>query len=493
MRSDASPVDFLCSGLRSDNGQPASGSTAGNVERSSTSPPTRRTLVDRRERIATTRARAQSPVAALRTIGSSTPGKFFLIALALTIGCLATGWYASVTLSDRTHSLQKLISRAEPIAESSQVLFSSLSIADASANSAFISGGLEPVALRQRYSNAIASAAASLITAANSPDEDGGALSTADDPVHADLVKLTVNLPVYTGLVETARANNRLGNPVGSAYLNEASGLMQETLLPAAQRIYEQRTAAIAQPQLTLTRPPYLVYATLFALIAGLIAASRFLERRTRRRLNAGLLVSLIAMSAGTLWLLVAGLTSVVATTTARVDGADPLHALTSARISLQQARSAQTLSLVRRDQTALNDDFTTATRGVAEVLNKLADDYHSGRKKSLPIADIDAARTALVEWQTTDREIGKRLAVGDYLGARDLTVGPGKSSAATYYAEVDNAIVAAITEARSSFRNSIYTAGQFLAFSSTGILLLSLVATLAVPIGFYDRIREYR
>lgn len=177
-------------------------------------------------------------------------------------------------------------------------------------------------------------------------------------------MKLTVNLPVYTGLVETARANNRLGNPVGSAYLNEASGLMQETLLPAAQRIYEQRTAAIAQPQLTLTRPPYLVYATLFALIAGLIAASRFLERRTRRRLNAGLLVSLIAMSAGTLWLLVAGLTSVVATTTARVDGADPLHALTSARISLQQARSAQTLSLVRRDQTALNDDFTTATRG---------------------------------------------------------------------------------------------------------------------------------
>ena len=176
--------------------------------------------------------------------------------------------------------------------------------------------------------------------------------SADDDPVHADLVSLTVNLPVYTGLVETARANNRLGNPVGSAYLNEANGLMQETLLPAAQRIYEQRASTIAQPQRVLTRPPYLVYVLLFAVIAALIAASRYLDRRTRRRLNVGVVISLIAMSAGTLWLLVVGLTSVAATTT-RVDGADPLHSLTSARISLQQARSAQTLSLVRRDQTA--------------------------------------------------------------------------------------------------------------------------------------------
>ena len=87
-------------------------------------------------------------------------GKVFLIVAALTIGCLATGLYASTTLNGRTHTLQQLISRAEPIAESSQVLFSSLSIADASANSAFISGGLEPASLRQRYLNAIASASA---------------------------------------------------------------------------------------------------------------------------------------------------------------------------------------------------------------------------------------------------------------------------------------------------------------------------------------------
>nr|WP_249361937.1 hypothetical protein [Gordonia araii] len=459
----------------------------------STSPQLRRALTDRRELVAAARARAQSPVAALRVFASSTPGKLIIITIALTIGCMTTGWYASVTLNNRILALQQLISRAEPIAESSQVLFSSLSIADASANSAFISGGLEPVELRKRYSNAIASASAALVTAANSPDEDGGALRTEDDPVHADLVALTINLPVYTGLVETARANNRLGNPVGSAYLNEASGLMQETLLPAAQRIYEQRTSAIAQPQQVLTRPPYLVYATLFLLIGALLAASRFLDRRTRRRLNMGILVSLVAVTAGTLWLLIAGLTSAAATNTAREDGADPLHALTSARISLQQARSAQTLSLVRRDQTALNDNFTDATRGVAEVLNQLSADYESGKSKALPIDDINAARVALVDWQTTDREIGKRLASGDYLGARNLTVGTGAASAATYYAKVDDAIVRSITKARSTFRDNIYTAGRFLAFSSSGIAALSLIAAVAIPLGLYDRVREYR
>ncbi|MFT4201433.1 hypothetical protein [Gordonia sp. (in: high G+C Gram-positive bacteria)] len=493
MKSDASPVRPRFVGLGGRPGRSTPDAIAESAGRLSTSPQLRRALADRRELLAAARGRAQSPVAALRTFGASTPGKLILIAIALTLGCLVTGWYASVNLNGRTHTLQQLISRAEPIAESSQVLFSSLSIADASANSAFISGGLEPVELRQRYSDAIASASAALITAANSPDETGGALSPDADPVQPDLVSLTVNLPVYTGLVETARANNRLGNPVGSAYLNEASGLMQETLLPAAQRIYEQRTAAIAQPQQALTRPPYLVYILLFTLIGALIVTSRFLERRTHRRLNMGVLVSLVAMTTGTVWLLVAGLTSVASTNTARIDGSDPLHALTAARISLQQARSAQTLSLVRRDQTALNDNFTDATRGVAEVLNKLVDESKSGDIRSIPVSDLKTAQTSLVDWQSTDREIGKRLAAGDYVGARDLTVGTGKTSAATYYARVDDAIVRSITAARSAFRDNIYTAGRFLAFSSSGIAVLALIAAVAVPVGLANRVREYR
>ena len=33
---------------------------------------------------------------------------------------------------------------------------------------------------------------------------------------------LTTQIPIYSGLIETARTNDRLGNPVGTAYLGEA-------------------------------------------------------------------------------------------------------------------------------------------------------------------------------------------------------------------------------------------------------------------------------
>ena len=72
-------------------------------------------------------------------------------------------------------------------------------------------------------------------------------------------MSLTVNLPVYTGLVETARANNRLGNRrIGIP--QRGKRIDAETLLPAAQRIYETtridyraaatRTDASALPRL---------------------------------------------------------------------------------------------------------------------------------------------------------------------------------------------------------------------------------------------------
>src|SRR5260370_34882474 len=54
------------------------------------------------------------------------------------------------------------------------------------------------------------------------------------------LGRVNAQLSVYTGLVETARTNNRAGNPVGSSYLSEASALMQTQSLPDAQRLYEE-------------------------------------------------------------------------------------------------------------------------------------------------------------------------------------------------------------------------------------------------------------
>jgi len=57
-----------------------------------------------------------------------------------------------------------------------------------------------------------------------------------------DLATLSAELPVYTDEAATARADNRLGLPLGAAYLREASALMRGTLLPAASDIYTRES-----------------------------------------------------------------------------------------------------------------------------------------------------------------------------------------------------------------------------------------------------------
>ena len=56
-------------------------------------------------------------------------------------------------------------------------------------------------------------------------------------------------------LIEIARTNNREGNPVGSSYLSEASGLMQSTILPDAAQLYQ---VIVSQPSASFTRRVFL-------------------------------------------------------------------------------------------------------------------------------------------------------------------------------------------------------------------------------------------
>lgn len=459
------------------------------------SPPLRQVLLDHREIAAATAPRSQSTLTSLRMYAVTTPGKFVILLIVLALACLGAGWYSSTVLDQRTQTLQLMIDRTEPLSEAAQVLYSSLSIADASANAAFISGGLESPELRTRYSDAIATASTSLITASGSlMDTTDPVPSTPqeEDPARADIETLATAIPVYSGLVETARTNNRLGNPVGSAYLGQASALMQDQILPAAQRLYERRSSAIAHPQRALTVPPWGVYVVLLALIAVLLATSRYLTRRTRRRFNIGVVAALIAIVGGTIWLLVSGLMSVAATDNAKTEGADPLRELTSARILTQQARSAETLSLVRRgDQNALEQSFSDSTTRIATTLTRLTDT----RDENAPLSadQLGAALSSLRQWQHANNVVSEEIRTGDFQTARALTVDDGPVSSARSYREVDSALVEAITTTRTAFRDDINTAQRVIGFTGTGIALLTAFAALAIALGLIPRIREYR
>jgi len=60
--------------------------------------------------------------------------------------------------------------------------------------------------------------------------------------------------PIYAGEIETARADNRQGFPLGAAYLREASGLMRSTGTEV--RVGRRSVSRGIDPEIDLTGPP---------------------------------------------------------------------------------------------------------------------------------------------------------------------------------------------------------------------------------------------
>ena len=154
---------------------------------------------------------------------------------------------------------------------------------------------------------------------------------------------------MYTGEVQTARADNRLGLPLGAAYLREASRLMRGTLLPAAHSVSAQADARLAAASGQATGLPLALVLLVAAVIAGyvLYRAQRWLLRRTHRRLNPGLVVASVAGVISVLWLAIALTVARADLLQARDHGSTPVAALARADIAALQARADESLTLI--------------------------------------------------------------------------------------------------------------------------------------------------
>ncbi len=91
-----------------------------------------------------------------------TPGRLTAtLAVLVTLGLVA-GMVAMVGVRQRTGLIDGVTAHSGQLSVAAQKLYRSLSDADATAASAFLSNGLEPAALRQRYQGDIADATAAL-------------------------------------------------------------------------------------------------------------------------------------------------------------------------------------------------------------------------------------------------------------------------------------------------------------------------------------------
>jgi hypothetical protein len=393
-----------------------------------------------------------------------------LVAVVLIAALLAVGATASKTVFDRQGQLETLRSHTEPLADAAQRIYGALSFANTTAATAFLSGGVEPRDVRDRYEAAIGQASAGLVTASNG-------VSPNDINSLKLLTDISNQLAVYTGIVAAAQTNNRAGSPIGVAYLNESSALMQQGILPAAERLYASQSSAV-----TTSGHPVGVSRAVIAMavlvLVLLVLSQVMLARHSHRRFNSGLVLASILMAVLVVWLTVAGLVSTHAVTTARTHGGEPMNTAVHARILAQQARAEEILGLLKRGSDSMSDmRFDERTAQIGWLL-----DEHR----------VDGAADALHGWMQSHEEITNKLAGGDYGGAVAIAQDDAPQHSTAEFTKLDTALRDDITVLRERQRDGIaaaYTALNLLPFGAAAI---SVLAALAVAAGIAPRLSEY-
>jgi hypothetical protein len=392
---------------------------------------------------------------------------------------VTTAFATSTTIDHRQQALTTVLNHTEPLAFAAGQLYTTLSVADAAAATAFIAGA-EPRDVRQRYEQAITDAAVALTRASS---------GLTDPAMQQVLGRINARLAVYTGLIETARTNNRAGNPVGSSYLSEASSMMQTMILPDAQRLYEETSSRVDAETTASTRIPAPVIGIVLATLLFGAFSNRWLARKTQRRLNIGFVAGGLAVLIMVIWVSTVLAISTADSRDAKNTAAESLKTVTSLAITAQQARADETLSLIRRgDEDVRKQSFYQRI----DTMHKQITDYLS-RTDAIDKTDLQQADELLNRWRQADDRINSYIAVGNYQAATQVALGAGEDDSTPAFDKLEKALDNGIQESRSQLRNDILNARTVLSGATVGTVILSVVAAVAVTVGLWPRMSEYR
>jgi hypothetical protein len=383
----------------------------------------------------------------------------------------------------RTNGI-KTVTAAEPLIFDAQALDTSLSQADATAANAFLGGGLEPADERALYQQDI-DRAGRLLT-------DAAARSGTGADVQGPLQTLAAQLPIYTGLVDTARADNRQGFPVGAAYLRQASRLMAGTILPATQRLYSVHANRLASGNSRgrSVHDTALVLFMLGVLVLAMVVVQLWLYRQTNRVLNPSVLGASI-LATILLLVVVAQLKSEASQAAqARDTSYTTVNLLAQVRIAAFKAKADESLTLIGRGNgTAFDDDFAKQAATLPPLLGQAAQ-----AATPTEAATVAAATTGLQAYLGVHGNIRRLDTGGQFDQAVALAVKGGTRSAANAaFTSFDDRVSSALTASQAEFGSHIRGARRSLRGLTLAVpALLILCAALAL-FGFQQRINEYR
>jgi hypothetical protein len=409
---------------------------------------------------------ARAPVAWLQRFARTTPGVIGAIAVTVAALCVVVGVVCAAQLNDRIAEQRAVLERSEPFAYAAQNLYAALSAADAAAASEYLSGN-ETAPVRGRYQQALADAASALT------DVSAGA---ADPAARKAVADITAQLTAYTGIVESARANNRHGFVVGSGYLREASSLMQTTMLPSAETIYKGDLNTVDAGQRAIGRAPLAGFVLLGLVLLAIGIGSVIVCGRTNRQLNVGLVIAAVAVVLVGGWMLVATSSAASAIGESRSE-AMAFRQLADARTFARQARTDEILELIARgDITAIEESFNGHIHDLLALLG------------AGPSATADAVKN----WIASHGKQVDAYQNSDYNAAVAQAIGPDPHTSAAQFTIVESSLRDQIEGTRATLRGQVSSAGAWLAWSPTGTLVLMPLAAAAAVVGLWPRLKEF-
>jgi hypothetical protein len=410
----------------------------------------------------------------------TTPTRLWLALLGTVLSILLLAGVAAANVQSESTAARQTNGAVEYRAVNVQELYYALSDADAAAATGILDSPAPSARFTTRYQSDITQADDAL--AESSGDVVG------DDSASAQLQKVDEQLSEYTGLIGTAQANNRLGYPVGGAYLREASNLLEKTMLPEVQSVLAgEISARSASASDSGGFPLWTVLAALLMLIVG-VRTWRLLASRTRRSVNAGLAAGLVLSVLLFGW--------VAATST------EAAHHMSAASNDFLQVAAAQQ---GRGDAAQISADEASsvvsegADGGAAAALGQHAvTDLHDEIGPATGYANpADSSDTALAGKISSDvTTIQKDANASDYVDATTAMVGSSATTSGGAQVDLDamaSALAGNEQSAQAAYERDSSKAVHDYPGGPWPILALGLLAAVAAAYGVTRRIAEYR
>ena len=396
-----------------------------------------------------------------------TPGRMRLFALLGALAAIVLGAVSANALLSSLAAVERAANNTAQVVRA-QSIHVDLLRADALATNAFLVGGLESPESRAEYESAMDGAAENLAEAAAAQPADGDALGA-----------LSVKVQSYVAHVEQARANNRLGLPVGAQYLKEASAGLRSDAIPIIDNVVtanEQR----ARDEFDRSNSSLQLLVGVLCIL-GLLAVAVWLSRRTHRYLNPSLTAAIAIV--GVALFLAASTISGIGNATSEVSDGNYATAVRLADVTTaaNDARANESLTLIARGSgSSFEEKWKADDKAVRAGLDALGDE-----------------RASLTESWNRYAETHKQVRQLDDTGQWDKAVALSTSSAdegaAARFAAFDKEASQARDAASTAAVSTLEGLGGSAPWWALVVTLAALVAAWLVIRGFGQRIEEYR